>query len=656
MDWSKLAHNVMSGIKTGLSNLTTAASTIVDAVKNAVATGYDVVAPAAAAAVVPAFGAVVTGAENIPQTFLTAFGEGGAAASAPIALGATATAALAAWSGAGLEAYYLYKQLQSEKVLGEALDKLNAALDKQRLALIGKYAPEVVTIVPPEVVTYVTPVEVTKAVPEVVTIVPPEVVTKAVPEVVTKLAPGLAPQVTVNVAPSSAPNVVVNVPPVPDPLGVTGPMTGIQLAALIPFLATSTATASHKQTQNCIPTTGAKLLEALLGALLPAAIAAGFMFSPQLQSAMTSVASSFVEAIYSPLTAQAPITPEKAPGIGAQLLSQAVLLGSGAHIMSIIAEASTPLKHMGIGYLAAFMADAAGFSRIAAAYQGMMIQVGLSQPMKYWAQAHFRPEIPSVGQLLRLAGEYAITREQFNQYMPYHGLSQEWIDRLWELADRPFSPMLFRFLANAGELPEDLLDRELKNASYNALSIPPLKKAFLRLAAGELQGQFAASVTGAYRKGLLTQGPFSDHLDNLGYSDRQKERAGYAAELDFAVNLAEEMRATFLQQHKMGQLSDGELGMQLSTLGYRGEKVSADVLKARAWFKPKPEPKVDPAIEKVFRDAQAKYIQGYLSLYRDGYIDEDELYADLISVQVPPEVAEATVFMESAKTLPKLAE
>jgi hypothetical protein len=240
--------------------------------------------------------------------------------------------------------------------------------------------------------------------------------------------------------------------------------------------------------------------------------------------------------------------------------------------------------------------------------------------------------------------------------MPYHGFTKEWIDRLWELADRAFSPMMFRFLANAGELPEDLLDRELKNARYNVLSIPPLKKAFLRLAAGELQGQFASSVTGAYRKGLLDPGGFNGHLDNLGYSDKQKKRAAYAAELDFAVNLAEEMRATYLQQHKAGQLTDGELNMQLSTLGYRGEKVSADVLKAKAWWKPKPEPKVDPAIEKVFRDTQAKYIQGYIELYRDRRIDGDQLYECLISVGVAPEVAEGTVFLEEARALPKLAE
>ena len=655
MDFSKLASTVMSGIKAGLSSIKTAAGNTTAAISSAISGAYQKVVGAAAVVASVAPIASKTAAA-IPDAFIKAFPATSTTVAAALTLGGAALAAASSWAIAGYEAY---KLLQWKQAAEKSLAEQQANLERARRAL-GLYPGAVVTapveITPtpapaPSVVPKPTPEPIVKVVP----VVTPEVVTKVPPAPGAEVAPGLAPFITVNVAPSPAPNVEVNIPPFPDEMAVTGPLTGAQLMAAIPIMATSAATAEHTQTQNCLPTTGAKLLQAVLGALIPAAIVGGFMFSDTLRGAMTSVAQKFVAAIYSPLTAQAPITPEKGPAIGALLLSQAVMFGSGAHIMSIMAEASAPLKHLGVGYLAAFMADAAGFSRIAAAYQGMMISVGLSGPMKYWAQKSFRPEIPSVGQLLSLAGEYAITREDFNRYMPYHGFTQDWIDRLWELADRPFSPMMFRFLANAGELPEELLDRELKNASFNALSIPTLKKAFMRLAAGELQGQFASSVTGAYRKGLLTQGPFSDHLDNLGYSDRQKERAGYAAELDFAVTLAEEMRATYLAQHKLGQLSDAELGFQLSTLGYRGEKVSADVLGAHARFKPKPEPKVDPAIEKVFRETQTKYVQAYIELYRDGYIDEDQLYEDLISVKVDPDVAHATVFMESAKRLPKLA-
>jgi len=630
------------------------------------------------AALAPSFEAAESVVTAIPSAFLKAFSTGGAAAATPLSTLASVAALPAALTATGMLAYDVYKTSQTNKQLADTIAKVYQEITeeeelkaqmadiKQRLDNFWVGVPEIQPVTTPKILTKVSPAAIPKVTPTVKPAPAPAPTPTPAPKIVEVTAPTPSVVIKPTIAPVTAaapvviqqpaPQVTVNVPEVPSPLAVTGPLTAAGLASIIPSLATSMATQSHQAGLRCMGTTGSMLLENIIKALIPAGIAAGFMFSPQLQSAITGVAQKFVEAIYSPLIAQAPITPEKGPGIGANLLAQAILFGSGAHIMSIMAEASAPLKHVGIGYLAAFMADAAGFSRIAAAYQGMMIQWGLSQPMTYWAREHFRPMIPSEGRLIDLVGEYAITREEFNQYMPYHGYPQWWIDKLFELADRAFSPMLFRFLAQAGELPEELLDRELRNARYNELSIPPLKSAFTRLAAGELQGQFAGSVTSAYRKGLLTPEPFNTHLGNLGYSQTQRSKASYAAELDFAVNLAEEMRAIYLQQHKQGQLTDSELGLQLSTLGYRPEKVNADVLKARAWFKPKPEPKPDPKIERQFREAQAKYVQGYISLFRDDYIDDKELYRRLVSVQVPPEVAAATVFMEKAKKLPKLAE
>ncbi|KAF0151008.1 MAG: lipoprotein, partial [Elusimicrobia bacterium] len=347
--------------------------------------------PVTIAAVAPVASKAIAG---IPEAFLKAFPATSTTAGAALTLAGAATAAAASWGIAGYEVYKLLQwKAESERVLAERQKNLERArvalglipgaivqapVDQQEALKLGWVnldqvikdwekritpAPEVT----PEVVTPPKPAVV--VIPEPGVVVKPGAAPAPGPQVFT--TPGPTPQVTINVAPSPAPNVEVNVPPVPQPLEVTGPMTATQLMAAIPFLATSQATASHKQTQNCIPTTGAALLQAALGALIPALIVGGFMFNDTLRGAMTSVAQKFVNAIYSPLTAQAPITPEKGPAIGALLLSQAVMFGSGAHIMSILAEAAAPLKHLGVGYLAAFMADAAGFSRIAAAYQGM---------------------------------------------------------------------------------------------------------------------------------------------------------------------------------------------------------------------------------------------------------------------------------------------
>jgi hypothetical protein len=629
----------------------------------------------AAAVISEATEAVTTA---IPAAYLAAFAEGGTVAASGLATLASVAALPLAVVALGYSAYDYYKTLQQAKVIDAAIAasqaEVAATLEAaaQYSAVHSQYLNSVQKLeqwaqdtagatVPQTGKSYVTET-LTEAAPAVIEkqIYAPTkkaaVVAKPAKAVTTtqQVLAGETP-VTVNVT-ALAPAVTINEAAIPQPLAIAGPLTAVQFAALIPAIATQTAIQDHAQTQRCLASTGAALLSNVLKALIPAGIAAGFLFNDTLRNAMSSVAQKFVDAIYSPLTSQAPITPEKAPGIGAVLLAEAVGFGAGAHILAVTAEASAPLKNMGLGYLAAFMADAAGFSRIAAAYQGMMIQWGLQQPMRYWALSHFRPMIPTEGNLLKLLANYAITSDEFKKYMVYHGYSDEWIAKLPDIAYKSLTPMLFRYLGEAGILDDEFIDAELRHAEYRPEAIPRLKEWLARVSAGELKGQFAGAVTSAYGKGLLSPDDLKAHLGNLGYSEAQRDKGGYAAELSFATNIAEEMRAVYLQQHKQGQINDGELKLQLSTLGYRPEKVSADVLKARAWFKPKPATTTDAAAQKVFLAAQAKYVQGYIDLYRKEYLDDAGLYNALVSVMVDPQVAEATVFLESAKTLPKLAE
>jgi hypothetical protein len=630
---------------------------------------------AVAAGVSEALEAVTTA---VPEAYLAAFGEGGAVAASGLASLATVAGGVAALGVLGLDAYAIYKGLQQHKINQQvltdaqaaiaqsqaqraktqaAIDACNALLKKTEVqvqAQAGATVPQTWTPLTPEESRAITKAREAAAKKAKVATPVPATVTKVI-EATQPGVGGQAAPITVNI---TTPTPVVNVEAtdIPQPLDVTGPMSAVQLAAIAPLIATAFATQTKQTNQGCFESTGQLLLGNILKSLVPAGIAAGFLFNDTLRNAMTSVAKKFVDAIYEPLTSQAPITPEKAPGIGAVLLTEAIGFGAGAHIMAVMAESSAPLKNMGLGYLAAFMADAAGFSRIAAAYQGMMIQWGLSQPMRYWALQHFRPMIPSEGTLGKLLANYAITPEEYSRYMVYHGYPDEWIAKLPDIAYKALSPMLFRYLGEAGLLDDEFIDGELKHAEYRPEAIPKLKEWLKKVSAGELKGQFASSVTGAYSKGLISPDDLKDHLGNLGYSEGQGDKAAYAAELSFATAIAEEMRATYLQQHKQGQITDSELGLQLSTLGYRGAKVNADVLKARSWFKPKPAGKVDAALEKVFRDTQARYVQGYITLYRGGYLDDAGLLNALVQVGVDPQVAEGTVFLEGAKLMPKLAE
>jgi hypothetical protein len=434
----------------------------------------------------------------------------------------------------------------------------------------------------------------------------------------------------------------------------TGALTGAGLLAGLATLSKTLPKSQHKQQLSCFETTGEALADAALKTALPAAMMAAWALSPQLRDIITSLAAKAVDVLYSPLERQAPITPEKAPGVGVAMLLEAVELGAAAHMASATAEAYGPLKNLGLGYLSAFMVDMAGFSRIAAAFQGQMINWGLMQPMRYYSLERFRPMIPREDQLLRLAGEYAITRDEFNRSMAYHGYSQERIDQLYELADRALSPLLFRYLGEAGILDEGLLDRELKNAGYNAKTIPYLKTWLGKVAAGELKGAFQGAATKRFRIGLDDEDELVANLDELGFSGTQLEKAVRAARLDRATELAEDTKKLYLDQFTKGYIEDYDLELRLSGLGYCPEVVSIEVARAALKRKPKPEAPVAPGVEKETRELQARYVTLYTELYRKDKLTEDQFFNYLVTLGIGEELASVTVSIESAKKLPKV--
>ena len=124
---------------------------------------------------------------------------------------------------------------------------------------------------------------------------------------------------------------------------------------------------------------------------------------------------------------------------------------------------------------------------------------------------------------LQLAGEYAITHDEFNEKMAWHGYPDKWIERLYELADRPFTPFMFRTLAEQGILDDELLDRELRNAGYNEKSIPYLKKLFRKLAQGDLKAIMTSSALNRYKEGLDDAGTLQPNLQVLGVDRRDAD-------------------------------------------------------------------------------------------------------------------------------------
>ena len=274
------------------------------------------------------------------------------------------------------------------------------------------------------------------------------------------------------------------------------------------------------------------------------------------------------------------------PGTGVNAMTSVTKLitftVSGLATMTLMGESLSFFKHLGMGHISAMLYDVSNYKILTGAFVGVLAYVYIRKPLEYYYNKIARPNIPSERDLISLVGEYAITKEKYQETMQYHGYPQEWITAMYELADRPFSPFLIRYLADAGELDEELLERELHNARYNEKSIPALKDAFRRLAAGELKTLMSGVAIKRYREGLDDQDTLANNLLALGTHPQLIPKYLFGAELDALTDYQLDLLSYYKDAYHRREINDTQFLEALSSIQldparseliYRREKI-----------------------------------------------------------------------------------
>ena len=406
-------------------------------------------------------------------------------------------------------------------------------------------------------------------------------------------APGVT-QITVTPTIAFNPSINVNVPPFPAvqpivnnymPTPVvnnyidTAPIAG-GLAALTPALvALSPALAAalvnvagqlgHGMSagrNQCLSGTGDALMRLLMPGLQLGGIMAFLNAPDSLRGIVDPITKRLFDSLFTFPELDRPITPEQAPRVAESVFLRAVGLGISAHMASQVSEAFSSLKFMGLPYFAAMLGDMAGFGRVAAATMGIFESQALGLPMKYYVNSKVRTTLPDVGGLQRLAQEYALVpknvfdrltmstdtlnqldlfnRIEFAKWMPYTGYANEWVDKMYELADRPAGYFLLRAMADGGIWDEQYYIRELANSGYNVATI---RKSVEMLRRMTVEREVALLVTEArydvldgfidldtYQANLTALGKDTSVVSSMAqaterrrYRDWQKKRVGY---------------------------------------------------------------------------------------------------------------------------------
>jgi hypothetical protein len=307
-------------------------------------------------------------------------------------------------------------------------------------------------------------------------------------------------------------------------------------------------------------------------------------------------------------------------------------------------------KQVGLGTVAAMLYDVTNFRTLTASFMTALATVYIIRPVTYYYNNIARPNIPREGDVMRLAGEYAIDKATFMELMGYHGYPEYWADRLYELADTPARYFALRAIADTGYWDEDFFEFELKNSGYNERTIPILKDMLRRYSKGEAKGYGITTVMKRYREGIIGEDQFKSELEILGIPEEKHSLFKFVADLDYQYDFASDMIAAYREQVRRGMIDTGTFRQQLIGLGIRPDKVEAYVLREEArMFKP---PKVKPTPEPVpyyLTDEGSIKMKAEIEAFRRNLIDASELYARLINLQMEPGLAEAYVDYENIK-------
>jgi len=432
------------------------------------------------------------------------------------------------------------------------------------------------------------------------------------------IAPG-APPVTVEVKP----NVIVDTVPIADATtkglegvgehvesglagvgGAIGTM-GSLLTSAIPLVGVSMVSSLLSSAEGighglsagrtkCFPSTASALIQQLLQSAAPLGVMAALEFGPLRDKFTDPLTHWLFDELFAIPEQGRPIEPKDAPQLTRRILERAIGLGIAAHLASVAAEASAPLKTMGLGYLAAFMADMAGFGRIAAVTMGTLESQALGLPMRYYVNEKVRSSLPSTGDMLRMAGEYAMVprdeferltqtdegldqlaarnRDELAKYLPYQGYTDKWVSSYQELADRPARYFSLRAMADAGIWDPVYFRQELLNNGHNIQTVRHMMDMLYAMSQGELKTLFTSTAIKRYKEGLDTQAQFENNLTTLGVRPMLLPKYVYAANLEADYDEYYDYLTALKEAVQKGQITPERMADALEERGLRAER------------------------------------------------------------------------------------
>jgi hypothetical protein len=350
-------------------------------------------------------------------------------------------------------------------------------------------------------------------------------------------------------------------------------------------------------------------------------------------------------------------TPESALGTHAMLQRVGSTVIAGLAAMTVAGELTVLGSKLGFGQVSAMIYDLTNYKVITGAFVTALAYAAVRQPLTYYYNEKFRPMIPDERALQRLAGEYAITKEQFVYNMGYHGYTNFWSEKLYELADRPEGYFFLRAIAGSGDWDERWMMDSLKNTGYRMPTIQKAMVAFKRMATEQVRGSMSGYAITRYKEGFSTESNFKEELRMLRYSEEEIPVFLAAGDLAYATDYLSDLKAAYTAAATKGNISLDDYRQALVGLGIVPERVAAFVLRVRATLKPKEKLTLIAPPEPVYETEAGKVqVDTIRRLRRKNLITPDQELSDLLTLGMDVGQATAIANNDNVRMAEKAAE
>ncbi len=267
---------------------------------------------------------------------------------------------------------------------------------------------------------------------------------------------------------------------------------------------------------------------------------------------------------------------ESTPGkIKDMLTSVTTSVFAGLTAMTLAGELTVFGSKIGLGQISAMIYDLTNFKVLTGAFVGVLAVVMVKTPLEYYYNTVFRPNLPNERELGKMLSQQDITPNQFRQYMPYHGLADEWIEREVDSVYRALSPFIIAPIAQAIDLPPKMIDYWVKLAGYGPQFAPYIQKWIDMEKAAAVKTMSTSVAITRFREGFDTEDQFRQNLLGLGVDKAQLNRYVFAANLSYLTDYQTDLLNWYKESYHRRDINDTQFLESLTSLGLPSERIDA---------------------------------------------------------------------------------